>query len=260
MDLELGGKVALVAGGSRGIGAATARRLFEEGAFVAVAARDGAALDVMSRTLGPDRGLTIAADFSRGADADASVKATVERFGRIDILVVSIGAAQGGLFWTLDDPTWAAAFDLKFMGMVRLLRAAAPIMREQRFGAIVAVVGNNGRQPHPRMLPGSAANAACLAVVKGLGDELAPYGVRVNAVNPGPTRTDRWGVLMRNLAAANGRSVAEEEAEYLARIPIGRISEPEEVADLIALMASDRFATMTGASITADGGATKALA
>jgi 3-oxoacyl-[acyl-carrier protein] reductase len=260
MDLALGGKVALVAGGSRGIGAAAARLLAQEGAVVAVAARGGDGLDAMVAELGAARALAITADFSRSADADAAVEAVVRGFGRLDVLVVSIGAAQGGLFWELDDPVWTTAFDLKFMGMVRLLRAAAPVMKAQGCGSIVVVVGNNGRQPGARMLPGSAANAACLAVVKGLGDELAPYGVRVNAVNPGPTRTDRWDVLMRNLAAGSGRSVAEEEAEQFARIPIGRIGDPAEVAVLIALLASERSATVAGASITADGGATKALA
>ncbi|HYG28004.1 MAG TPA: SDR family oxidoreductase, partial [Caulobacteraceae bacterium] len=123
----------------------------------------------------------------------------------------------------------------------------------------IVVVGNNGRQPHPRMLPGSSANAACLAVLKGLSEELAPHGVRVNAVSPGPTRTGRWDTLMTNLSAGSGRSVEDEEADQLARIPTGRANAPEEIARLIAMFASELAPGLTGANLTCDGGATKAL-
>lgn len=259
MDLGLTGKVALVAGASRGIGAATARLLADEGARLMLAARDAAYLDGLKRELAPADVATVSADFTQGDAARRAVEAAVQRFGRLDVLVVSIGAAAGGLFWDLEDQVWNEAFDLKFMGMVRLFRAAAPVMAAQGSGSMVAVVGNNGRQPHPRMLPGSAANAACLAVVKGLSEELAPHGVRVNAVNPGPTRTGRWDTLMRNLSASSGRSVRDEEADQLARIPMGRANTPEEVARLVAMFASDRVSTLTGASVTVDGGATKGL-
>ena len=149
---------------------------------------------------------------------------------------------------------------LKFMGTVRLLRAAAPVMKAQGAGAMVVVVGNNGRQPQARLIPGSSVNAALLAVVKGLADELAADGVRVNAINPGPTRTDRWDTLMRNLSQRSNRSQADEEAQQLAMIPMGRINEADEMGRMIAVMASGLAPTMTGVSVTADGGATKALA
>lgn len=253
MDLGLTGKVVLVAGGSAGIGAAAARAFAAEGAEVAITSRG------VSAPVEGAKVLTITADFTRPGDAEAAVQATVDRFGRLDVLVVSIGAAQGGLFWTLDDAVWEQAIALKLMGTVRLLRAAAPLMRAQGSGSIVVVVGNNGRQPGARMAPGSAVNAACLAVVKALADELAPHGVRVNAVNPGPTRTRRWDVLMTNLAAQSGRSVEAEEAAALAPIPLGRINDADEIGRLVAIVASDVSATMTGTSITADGGVTRAL-
>lgn len=253
MDLGLKGKATLIAGASKGIGAATARLMAREGARLVLAARDATALAV-------ELGATaVAADFTEAGSGDAAVQAALAAFGRLDVLVVSIGAAQGGLFWELDDAVWDAAFSLKFMGMVRLLRAAAPVMQAQGSGSIIVVVGNNGRQPHPRMLPGSSANAACLAVVKGLSEELAPHGVRVNAVNPGPTRTGRWDTLMTNLAAGSGRSAQAEEADQLARIPMGRANEPEEIARLVAMFASDLAPALTGASLTCDGGVTKAL-
>ena len=253
MDLGLTGKVVLVAGGSAGIGAAAARAFAAEGAEVAITSRGVSAPAEGAKVL------TLTADFTRPGDAEAAVQATVDRFGRLDVLVVSVGAAQGGLFWTLDDAVWEQAIALKLMGTVRLLRAAAPLMRAQGSGSIVVVVGNNGRQPAERLAPCSAVNAACLALVKALADELAPHGVRVNAVNPGPTRTRRWDVLMTNLAAQSGRSVEAEEAAALAPIPLGRINDADEIGRLVAIVASDVSATMTGTSITADGGVTRAL-
>jgi len=250
MDLGLKGKAVLVAGGSAGIGAAAARAFAAEGARVAITSRTAAAAAEGAETLralGAEV-LTVTADFTRAGDAEAAVQAAVDGFGRLDVLVVSVGAAQGGLFWTLDDSVWEAAIALKLMGTVRLLRAAAPLMRDQGSGSIVVVVGNNGRQP-----------GACLAVVKALADELAPHGVRVNAVNPGPTRTRRWDTMMTNLAAGSGRSVEAEEAAALAPIPLGRINEADEIGRLVAFVASEMSATMTGTSITADGGLTRAL-
>jgi 3-oxoacyl-[acyl-carrier protein] reductase len=262
MDLGLKNKTALIAGASAGIGAAAARALAGEGARLALASRGGDALAALTAELqgaGVDA-FAVHADLTAPADADKAVKAALDRFGRIDVLVISIGAAQGGLFWELDDAVWEQAFALKFMGMIRLLRAAAPVMKAQGSGSIIVVVGNNGRQPQARLGPGSAVNAACLAVVKALGDELAPHGVQVNAVNPGPTRTGRWDNLMRNLSATSGRAAAEEEAAQMAMIPAGRINEPEEIGRLIAMLASGLTGAMNGTSVTVDGGATRSLA
>ena len=258
MDLGLKGKAVLIAGASKGIGAATARLMAQEGARLALAARDPDALAALAGSLAGEA-KAIAADFTEASSGEAAVRRAIQALGRLDVLVISIGAAQGGLFWELDEAVWETAFALKFMGMVRLLRAAAPVMKAQGSGSIIVVVGNNGRQPHPRMLPGSSANAACLAVLKGLSEELAPHGVRVNAVSPGPTRTGRWDTLMTNLSAGSGRSVEDEEADQLARIPTGRANAPEEIARLIAMFASELAPGLTGANLTCDGGATKAL-
>jgi NAD(P)-dependent dehydrogenase (short-subunit alcohol dehydrogenase family) len=262
MDLGLRDKVALIAGGSRGIGAAAARALAKEGVKVVIAARDREGLLAITEELETCsvEVLGVQADFTQPDAGDKAVKATLDRFGRLDIVVASVGAAQGGLFWEIGDDVWEAAFALKFMGTVRLLRAAAPVMKAQGSGAMVVVVGNNGRQPQARLMPGSSVNAALLAVVKGLADELAGDGVRVNAINPGPTRTDRWTTLMRNLSLRSNRSEADEEAQQLAMIPMGRINEADEMGKMIAVMSSDIAPTMTGVSVTADGGATKALA
>lgn len=258
MDLNLTGKVALIFGASKGIGLATAQVLAAEGAQLALAARSPDSFAGQSALIGES--LLLGADLTQPGSAEAAVAATVERFGRIDLLVVSAGAAQGGLFWEIDDAQWEEALQLKFFGMVRAMRAVAPIMEKQRSGSIVAVVGNAGKQPNKRMLPGAAANAACLTIVRGLAEELAPAGVRVNAVNPGPTRTGRWDTLVARLSASGNRPAADVEAELLSGIPLGRVSEPEEIARIIAFLASDASGTVTGTSLTADGGMTAAIA
>ena len=262
MDLKLNGKVALIAGASRGMGAETARVLSAEGVRTVLMARREDPLRQLAGEIAAAGGKAdiVTCDLTDTASVDRAIASAEEIAGIPDICVVSAGAAQGGLFWDIEDSTWEDAFELKFMGLVRVLRAAAPRMKAAARGRIVAIVGNNGRQPHPRMLPGSAANAACLAVIRGLGEELAGSGVTVSALNPGPTRTDRWERLIENLAAGEGRSFEAVEAEQLARMPKGRIGEPEEMARLVAVLCSDLADMVTGTSLTADGGATKALA
>ena len=258
MDLGLKGKTALVIGASQGIGAEAARVLAGEGARVALASRSATPLETLAAELGGDA-VVVVGDLTVRGDAERIVAEATARLGRLDILIISAGAAAGGLFFELDDEAWEDAFNLKFMGMVRVLRAAVPVMRDAGGGRVVVVVGNNGRQPNAAMLPGSAANAACLAVIKGLADTVARDGVTINALNPGPTRTGRWTRLIEGMARQTNRPPAEIEAEQLERMPMGRIGEPGAMGRLAVILASDLADMITGASLTADGGATKSL-
>jgi NAD(P)-dependent dehydrogenase (short-subunit alcohol dehydrogenase family) len=257
LDLGLAGRHAIVAGATRGMGAACARLLAAEGARVFALARDGAALAGLCAETG---GRSAVADLTDTVSVEEAIAQAEAAYGPPEVLIVSAGAAQGGLFWEIGDTVWHEALELKLLGTVRLLRAVAPRMVAAGRGRICVIVGNNGRQPHPRMAPGSAANAACLAVVRALAEEVAPSGVTVNALNPGPTRTDRWNRLIANLAAADGRAPAAVEAEHLARMPKGRIGEADEMARLALVLVSDLADMVTGTSLTADGGATRALA
>ena len=258
MDLGLAGKTALIAGATEGIGRATARILAQEGAHIFAVARRTERLQALQQEIGCG---WAAAELTVTPATEAAVEAACDYFGATpDILIVSAGAAQGGLFWDIGDPVWAEAMNLKFMGTVRLLRAVAPRMVKAGRGRIVVIVGNNGKQPSARFAPGSAANAACLAVISAIAEELAGHGISVNALNPGPTRTNRWDVLIDRLAKAEGRLRADVEAERLSMMPRGRVGEPEEMARLAAVLASDLADMITGTSLTADGGATRALA
>ena len=262
IDLRLKDKVVLITGASRGLGAASARLFAAEGAKLVLASRSRADLDKLASELHKQHGtscVVVPVDLTQESSADGAIKIALEKFGRIDVLINSAGASQGGLFWELADRVWQESFDLKVMGTIRMMRAVMPVMIAQKYGRIVNIVGNTGLQPSPRLLPGAAANAALLAITRGLGEEAAPHGVVVNAVNPGPTRTERWTTLMNRLAQSSGRTVAEVENDYTSQIPLGKLGEPDDIAGLIVFLASDRAANMIGTAVTADGGWTKGI-
>jgi 3-oxoacyl-[acyl-carrier protein] reductase len=263
MDLNLQEKVAIITGGNKGFGAASATLLAQEGARLLITARDGKQLAETAARIRRDYdGVveTLSADLTEPDSADQIAQVALDAFGRIDILVNCAGASQGGVFWEIPDKIWQDSLDLKFLGTIRMIRAVVPEMRKQKYGRIVIVAGNAGKQPNARMLPGSAANAALLAVTTGLAQEVASDNIVVNALNPGPSRTERLNTLMKNLASNSGTTVEDVEQGIMADIPMNRLGEPEEIARLIAFLASDAAANMTGTSITADGGCTKALA
>jgi len=262
IDLLLKNKVVLITGASRGMGATSARLLAAEGVKLVLASRSKDDLERLASDLHAQHGteaIAMPVDLTQENSAEGVVAEALKTFGRIDVLINSAGASQGGLFWEVADRVWQDSFDLKVMGSIRMMRAVIPTMLAQKYGRIVNIIGNTGLQPSPRLLPGSAANAALLAITRGLGEELAPHGVVVNAVNPGPTRTERWTTLMNRLAQASQRTIAEVEKDYTAQIPLGKLAEPEEIAGLIVFLASDRAANLIGASITADGGWTKGI-
>ncbi|MBM3502496.1 MAG: SDR family oxidoreductase [Alphaproteobacteria bacterium] len=263
MDLGLRGKIAIVTGASKGIGAACAELLAEEGTKVVLVSRRLKALEKLaarlSRAYGTDVAC-VAADMSKPGPAEEVAARTLEQFGRIDILINSAGSSQGGVFWEIGEATWESAIQLKFLGAVRMVRAVLPAMRRQRYGRIVNVTGNTGRQPHPRLLPGSATNAALLSFTKGLSEEVMRFGIVINALQPGPTRTEHWDRLMQGLARDTKYSAKEMERRFMDQIPMGRVAEAIEMARPIVFMCSDAASYMTGRSITVDGGWTKDLA
>ena len=262
MDLLLKNKIALVTGASRGLGAATAVALAQEGAGLALSARDQHALNQKVDQITANHGtkvIAISADLSESGAADAVVDQCVKEFGRVDVLVNSAGASQGGVFWEIPDTVWQESLELKLMGTVRMMRAVIPVMMDHGGGRIVNIVGNTGMQPSPRLLPGASANAALLAITRGLAEDVAPHNIVINALNPGPTSTERWTTLMGRLADSSGRSVSEVEHDYTDQIPMDRLAEPEEIGRLAAFLASERAANMTGACLTADGGWTKGI-
>jgi 3-oxoacyl-[acyl-carrier protein] reductase len=262
MDLGLKGKVALVTGGSKGIGKAVARGLAEEGAKVAICARNKADLDTAVGELAKATGgevFAVSGDLTREADVQKIVDATVGRFGRLDILVNNAGAAPGGLLLDLSETDWQTALQLKFMGYVRCMKAVIPHMLKQGGGRIVNIVGNDGVKPIGIELTPSAANAADLAVTVALAEQYGRNNICINAINPGPVATERWDFLIGGIAKVRKISVDDAQKRAERSIPLGRICTPEEVANVAVFVASDRASFMNGALITLDGGQRKAL-
>ena len=250
-DLGLAGKTALITGGSDGLGRATAHRLAAEGASVAICARRADYLAEVAAEIARATGgtvLPIAADVSKAADCAALVERTIAKFGGLDILVNNAGASAAASIMDTDDAAWQADFDLKVMAAVRLCRAVIPGMKARGGGAIVNAAIGGGKAPAARQLPTSLTRAAGLNLTKSLANEFAADNIRVNAVCIGLIKSAQW-----DRRAANA-PVDELYAQMAAKVPIGRVGEADEYADLVAFLCSARAAYITGTSVNIDGG------
>jgi 3-oxoacyl-[acyl-carrier protein] reductase len=261
MELDLSGKVAIVTGGSKGIGRAAALGFLKEGASVVVCARGQEALDETVAAAGSgarERIAAVAADLTDLAAGKRVIERTIAEFGRIDILVNNAGSARPGDFQKISDADWKLDFELKFFGYVRMAREAMAHMAQRKSGVIVNVIGTGGLMPSAGYMVGGAANAALNHFTKALAAEGAKHGVRVAGINPGPIVTERLMLFLEQRAREAGGAHAKEE--IMRRMtPLGRPGEAEEVADLILFLASPRAAFIHGANITIDGGANTGL-
>ena len=257
MDLGLGGKVALVTAASRGLGRAVAQRLAQEGAHVTICARGEEQLLETAADIEVAAGgqvLAVTADVSDPAAVEPLVQATVEHFGRIDILVINAGGPPPGQFLDLTVEDWEAAVNLTLMSGVRLCYGVAPLMKKQGAGAILAMTSVTVKQPLPNLVLSNSLRLGVTGLVKTLADELAPFGVRVNGICPGWTRTDRVEQLLRDRADRHGSTPDEEAAKIAAAIPLGRMGTPEEFAAAAAFLVSPTASYITGVSLLVDGG------
>ena len=262
MDLRLKGKTALVTGGSEGIGKAIAFGLAREGVYVAICGRRADVLEATAKEIAEATGqkiIPIVTDLTKDEDAKNFVEKGHAALGRIDILINNAGSAPGGVIEHLSEADWAQALQLKFMGYVRCLRYALPVMVEQGGGRVVNLIGNDGGKPSYWEIAPGAANAAGHNLTLALAGQYGRHGVSLVAVNPGPVRTERWAGLVK--AMSRDMKLSYDEADQLApsSIPMGRIAETEEVADLVIMLASPRTHYVNGTMIEIDGGQEKAL-
>ncbi len=262
MDLKMTGKTALVTGGSAGIGKAIARALAREGVDVAICARRRQPLEEAANEIAGETGrriVPIPADLTRPEAAENFVRQAHAALGRIDILVNNAGSAPGGILERLTEEHWAQALQLKFMGYVRCLKHVLPIMQRQQRGRVVNLIGNDGVKPSYWEIAPGAANAAGHNLTRALAAQYGRDNISFVAVNPGPVRTERWTGLVQ--AMARDMKLSFEEADRLAprSIPLGRIAESEEVANLVTYLASDLAHFVNGTMIEIDGGQEKAL-
>ena len=256
MDLGLRGKVAIVTGGSDGLGLATARRLATEGAAVAICGRDAARLKAAVEGLRSDGAdvLDVQADVSRPGDLEALVASTVGRFGRLDILVNNAGTSAARGFATVDDAAWQADLELKLFAAIRCVRLCVPHMKAAGGGRIVNILNTGAKTPGARSLPTSVSRAAGLALTKALSKELAPDGILVNAVCIGLVKSGQWE---RSWTHQGSPGTLDAFYERMARerdVPVGRIGEADELGALVAFLVSAQAAFITGVAINFDGG------
>ncbi len=263
MDLELSGQVALVTGGSKGIGLAITRTLLAEGACVVATSRSSnAELDALEGDL-----LHVPADFMDPDAPAAVVDRALETFGGLDILVNNAGGPPPGItlprsagFLGASDADWRAMFEFNLFSAVRACRAAIPPLLERGGGAIVNISSGNARQPAAFNVDYGAAKAAMHNLTVALSEEFAPQGIRVNTVSPGPVRTAWWtkpGGAADVLAAQTGTdrdNVMDTVVPEMMNLVTGRLVEPQEIADVVALLASRRSASTTGADFAVDAG------
>jgi 3-oxoacyl-[acyl-carrier protein] reductase len=264
MDLRLKDKVVLVTAASRGLGAASARRFAEEGARVAITARNGEKLTALAQAMAQDTGaevLPIVGDVTQPADVERMVQSTIDRWGRLDVLITNAGGPAAGKFVDLKIEQWDAAVQVSLMSVVRLCYAALPHLLKNdppQRGTIVAITSLSVKQPVDNLLLSNSVRMATIGLLKTLANELGPQGIRVNAIAPGWTRTERVMEIMESRAKANGTTPEEELKKQAAAIPFGRVGEPDEFADALVWLASPRASYVHGIVLPVDGGTIKA--
>ena len=251
MDLQLTGRRALVTGGSKGIGAATADTLAAEGCDVLLVSRDPATLAATADAIRGRHQVRV-----ETLPADLSVHEEVLRVaasaGAVDILVNNAGAIPPGTLLSVDDATWRRAWDLKVFGFIGLTRAMYPALK-RRGGVVVNVIGSAGESFEPAYIAGSTGNAALMAFTRAAGKAAPADGMRIVGINPGPVATERMTTLLRDRAE---RTLGDPErwAELTRTMPFGRAATPEEIGAAVAFLASPRSAYTTGTILTINGG------
>jgi len=256
VNLGLDGKVALICGASRGLGRAVADELAAEGAALALCSRDAERLEAAAAELDA---LAVAADLGVPGEPTRVVETTLERFGRLDILVTNTGGPPAGTHDTLTLEDWDRATALLLRSAVELATAALPGMKERGWGRILAVTSVAVKQPVDNLILSNSLRAAVTGFAKTLSREVAAYGITVNTILPGYTATERVTELNRANAERERVDPAEIQARLEASIPLGRLAEPREFAALVAFLASERAGYVTGGAFAVDGGWVRGL-
>ncbi|MBA2682377.1 MAG: SDR family oxidoreductase [Ktedonobacteraceae bacterium] len=263
MQLGLNDKVAIVLAASKGLGRASAAALAAEGASVTIGSRDQSVLEQTAKEIrgaSGSRVLAVPTDVTKAEDIEAIVAATVREFGRVDILVTNAGGPPPGKFEQFDDEQWQAAFNLNLMSTVRLIRQVIPYMRKSGGGRIINIESTSVKQPIENLLLSNAIRSGVIGLAKTLSSELAVDKITVNNVCPGRFLTDRVRQTYKiNEQVQQGMSEVEAIQGVTKDIPLGRLGDPSELGALVAFLASERAAYITGTTIQVDGGLVRSL-
>jgi len=262
MDLGLKGKVAMVAGASRGLGYAVAKGLAAEGALVSMSSRNEESIRAAAAKIGAETGAEPFAhplDVRSGESIQAWFDATVAKFGGVDLLFVNAGGPPAGTALSFDDATWQGAFELLVLSAVRMVRLCAPSMKQRGGGAIVVSTSSAVKEPIPNLALSNVVRSSVSALSKTLANELAADNIRVNHLLPGRIDTDRVRELDTIRGKAAGTSADDVKATYSKIIPLGRYGAPHEFGNAAVFLFSDAARYITGASLQVDGGLIKSV-
>ena len=262
METGLRNRVAIVAGSSQGLGRATAFGLAAEGAHVAICSRNPQTLEHVASTIRQRFGVEVhaeAVDVRSSPAIDQFVQNVHSVFGRVDVCVPNAGGPPAKDFLQISDREWDDAFALNLRSAAAFARAVIPHMQKQHWGRIIIISSISVRQPQPQLILSNAVRAGVMGLIRSLANEFGKDNITINNVGPGYTATDRLKELSAKLSTASGRSEQEIEQTWKDQIPLGRLGEPEEVADAIVWLASERASFITGQTILVDGGMYKGL-
>jgi 3-oxoacyl-[acyl-carrier protein] reductase len=262
MDLGLKGRVAIVAASSQGLGKAVALGLAREGAILALCARTESTLQQTAEEIRRETGAGVMAralDVTNHDQVRQFVAETVAEHGRLDICVANAGGPPSKSFAETTDEDWRRTTELNLMSTVYLAKETLPVMQQRRWGRFIAITSMTVKQPVEGLILSNAVRAGVSGLIKTLSNEYGPYNVLVNNVCPGYTATARLLSLGEKIAAQESVTVSEIEARWARQTPLGRVGRPEEFADVVVFLASERASYVTGVSVAVDGGIVKGL-
>jgi len=262
LDLQLKGKIALIAASSKGLGFALALQLAYEGASLVINSRH---LDDATDAAGRihqatgEKVIGLEANVTDHEAADRLVQETVDRFGGLDILVTNAGGPPSGSFESFDDDTWQRAIESSLLSHVRLIRTALPYLRKSTTASVLTITSYSVKQPIPNLVLSNSIRSATANLTKSLAAELGTEGIRFNSILPGWTATERVDVIMKHRAEVSGTTVEEEIQKQARDIPLGRLAKPEEFARVAAFLVSPAASYINGVMLAVDGGTIKGV-
>ncbi len=262
MDLGLTGRVAVIGGGSKGLGRACADSLAQEGAKLAICSRNAEELEQAAAEIRAATGaevLAVPADLSRLEDIQRLVQAAVDHYGRLDIAVANSGGPPAGRATDTSEETWSQSIDMALSFFIRMGRECAPHMREQKWGRIVNILASTVYQPIDNLVTSGVTRMGAVAYAKSLADEVGRDNVLVNNVAPGFLMTERMRHIFETRSSETGQPLDSVLEAGASRIPVGRFGRPEELGDFVAYLCSDKNTYVTGATILVDGGVVRSV-
>ncbi len=262
MDLGLTGRVAIIGGGSKGLGRACADSLAAEGAKLAICSRNVEELEAAASEIRAATGtevLAVPADLSKLEDIQRLIQSAVDRFGRLDIVVANSGGPPSGRAADTDEETWSRSIDMALSFFIRMGREATPHMRQQKWGRVVNILASTVYQPIDNLATSGVTRMGAVAYAKSLADEVGRDNVLVNNVAPGFLMTERMRHIFETRSEETGQDINTVLEAGSSRIPVGRFGRPEELGDFVAFLCSDKNTYVTGTTILVDGGVVRSV-